>query len=126
MKVFQPQKRYRLHPGYIAWILHRVTGVLLGLYLFLHIWVIHYLAQGEQAFNEVMSVVQSPLFLVLEVGLLGTVVYHGINGLRVILVDYGNMAKREIFRKAVYVTFALCAAIIIAGGIPMLMHAFSH
>ncbi len=126
MKVFQPQKRYRLHPGYIAWILHRVTGVLLGLYLFLHIWVIHYLAQGEQAFNKVMGIVQSPLFLVLEVGLLGTVVYHGINGLRVILVDYGNMAKREIFRKAVYVTFALSAAIIIAGGIPMLMHAFSH
>ncbi len=119
MKVFQPKVRYKLHPGYIAWILHRATGVLLGLYLFLHIWVIHHLAQGEASFNEVMSVVQSPFFHLLEIGLLGTVVYHGINGLRVVFIDYGNLAKREIMRKAVYAVFAVSALLIIVGAIPM-------
>ncbi len=125
-KVFQPKKRYKLHPGYVAWILHRVTGILLGGYLFLHVWVIHHLSKGEEAFNSVMSVVQSPLFHLLEIGLLGTVVYHAINGLRVIFIDYGNLAQREIFRKAVYVTFFVSVALIIVGSIPMVRAAFGH
>ncbi len=99
-------------------------GVLLGLYLFLHIWVIHHLSQGEQAFNEVMAVVQSPLFHLLEIGLLGTVVYHGLNGLRVVFIDYGNLAKREIMQKAVFAVFAVSAILILAGAIPMLRLAF--
>jgi len=119
MKVFQPKVRYKLHPGYLAWILHRVTGVLLGLYLFLHIWVIHHLAQGEEAFNEVMAVVQSPFFHLMEIGLLGTVVYHGINGLRVVLIDYGNLGKRELMQKAVYAVFAVSVLLIVIGAIPM-------
>jgi len=120
MKVFEAKVRYKMHPGYLSWILHRVTGVLLGLYLFLHIWVIHHLAQGEEAFDEVMGIVQAPLFHLLEIGLLGTVVYHGLNGLRVVFMDYGNLARREIMRKAVYAVFAVSAVLILVGAVPML------
>lgn len=125
-RVFQPKRRYKMHPGYLAWILHRVTGILLGGYLFLHIWVIHHLAKGEEAFNDVMSVVQSPLFHFLEIGLLGTVVYHAVNGLRVIFIDYGNLAQREIFRKATYATFAISIILIAIGAIPMIRAALGH
>lgn len=125
-RVFQPKKRYRLHPGYLAWILHRITGVLLGGYLFLHVWVIHHLSKGEEAFNGVMAVVQSPLFHLLEIGLLGTVVYHAINGLRVVFIDYGNLAKRELFRKAVYATFVVSMILVIVGAIPMIKAALGH
>ncbi|MGQ9669848.1 MAG: succinate dehydrogenase, cytochrome b556 subunit [Desulfosoma sp.] len=118
--VFQPKVRYKMHSGYLAWILHRATGILLSLYLFLHIWVIHHLAQGEEAFNEVMVVVQSPLFHLLEIGLLATVVYHGLNGLRVVFIDYGNLAQRQIMRKAVYAVLAVSAVLVAAGAVPML------
>ncbi len=124
--VIKPKVSYRFHPGYIAWILHRVTGILLGLYLFLHIWVIHHIAKGEEAFNEVMAVVQSPFFHLMEIGLVGIVVYHAVNGLRVVFVDYGNLAKREIFRKAIYVTFAVSVVLILIGSIPMIKAAFGH
>ncbi len=120
MKVFEAKVKYKMHPGYLSWILHRVTGVLLGLYLLLHIWVIHHLAQGEEAFNAVMGIVQSPLFHLLEIGLLGTVVYHGLNGLRVVFIDYGSLARREIMRKAVYAVFAVSAVLILVGAVPML------
>ena len=50
MKAYPPKVRYRLHPGYIAWILHRVTGLGLVLYLFMHIWVIHHISRGKEAF----------------------------------------------------------------------------
>jgi len=126
MKVFQMKMRYRLLPGYVAWILHRATGIMLALYLPLHIWVIHHLAQGEQAFNDVMAVVQSPLFHVLEIGLLGTVLYHGFNGLRVVFVDYGNLARLPVLRKACYVVFAVTAVLTLIGAVPMLQLAFGH
>jgi len=126
MKVFQMKMRYRLLPGYVAWILHRATGIMLALYLPLHIWVIHHLAQGEQAFNDVMAVVQSPLFHILEIGLLGTVLYHGFNGLRVVFVDYGNLARLPVLRKACYVVFAVTAVLTLIGAVPMLQLAFGH
>jgi len=126
MKVFQMKMRYRLLPGYVAWILHRATGIMLALYLPLHIWVIHHLAQGEQAFNDVMAVVQSPLFHILEIGLLGTVLYHGFNGLRVVFVDYGNLARLPVLRKACYVVFAVTVVLTLIGAVPMLQLAFGH
>ncbi|MEJ5347242.1 MAG: succinate dehydrogenase, cytochrome b556 subunit [Desulfosoma sp.] len=122
--VYQPKVRYKLHPGYLAWILHRATGILLGLYLFLHIWVIHHLAQGEEAFNEVMAIVQSPFFHLLEIGLLATVVYHGLNGLRVVFIDYGNLANRGLMRKAVYAVLGVSAVLVAVGAVPMLRLAF--
>ncbi|HEC31562.1 MAG TPA: hypothetical protein ENI41_03615, partial [Deltaproteobacteria bacterium] len=87
MKVFQPQKRYRLHPGYIAWILHRVTGILLGLYLFLHIWVIHYLAQGEQA----LSLIHIYIFDIAK--------YGDTLGLRMTMATNGTLLTRELVEK---------------------------
>ena len=126
MKSYQMKVSYKLLPGYIAWLLHRATGILLALYLPLHIWVIHHLAEGEESFNAVMSTVQSPLFHMLEVGLLGTVLYHGINGLRVVFIDYGNLAKRTGLRRACYAVFAVSIILTLIGAVPMLKLAFGH
>jgi len=117
-------RRYRLHVGTIAWILHRVTGLLLVFYLMLHIWVIHHVAQGPEGFNRVMSAVQSPLFLFLEIGLLGTVLYHAFNGLRIIIVEFsreGVEAHKQIFAAMMAVAIML----FLVGGVPMFIH-FLH
>ncbi len=37
---------YRWHAGYVAWLLNRITGILITFYLVMHIWVIHHLAHG--------------------------------------------------------------------------------
>ena len=120
MKAYPPKVHYRLHPGYIAWILHRITGIGLVFYLILHVWVIHHIAQGPQAFNEVMAVVQSPLFHFLEVGLLACVAFHAINGIRVILIDYGNAAEKPLIAKWVWAVVGLTAVLTVIGGIPMI------
>ncbi|KIX11322.1 succinate dehydrogenase, cytochrome b556 subunit [Dethiosulfatarculus sandiegensis] len=124
MKAYPPKVHYRLHPGYVAWILHRVTGLGLALYLFMHIWVIHNISRGKEAFNEVMAVVQSPIFHILEIGLLGCVVFHGLNGIRVVLLDYAGAADKGPHKTWVWATLAVSAAITVIGGIPMLQMAF--
>lgn len=120
MKAYPPKVHYRLHSGYIAWILHRLTGLALALYLFMHIWVIHHISQGKEAFNQVMAVVQSPLFHILEIGLLACVAYHAVNGIRVVLIDYGPAAERGPHVGWAWGALIITAVVTVAGGIPML------
>jgi succinate dehydrogenase / fumarate reductase cytochrome b subunit len=124
MKAYSPKVHYRLHPGYVAWLLHRITGLGLALYLFMHIWVIHHISRGPEQFNQVMGVVQSPLFHLMEVALLGAVVFHGLNGIRVILLDYGNAAAKGPHTAWVWATLGAAALLTVLGGIPMLQLAF--
>jgi len=83
---------YRWHAGYVAWLLNRLTGVAITFYLLLHIWVIHHLAQGRESYQRVMDFLSSPLFSFLELGLIGVVLYHMMNGIRLVLIDFGNGA----------------------------------
>ncbi len=124
MKPHPPINHYKFHPGYIAWILHRVTGLGLALYIFMHIYVIHYISQGKEAFNEVMAIVQSPIFHLAEVTLLGAVAFHALNGIRVVLIDYGSAADKGPHKVWVVAVLAVAAVLTLAGGIPMLSLAF--
>ena len=88
-------KRYRIHAGTFAWILHRLSGLGLIFYLLLHIWVISHLSGGEKSFDAVMHVFGNPLFKLLEVGLVGVILYHLFNGLRITLIDMGVLIERQ-------------------------------
>lgn len=78
-----------IETGTVAWILHRITGVFLVVYLLIHIFVIGQSVRGQAAFNAALHFVESPVFVVLDAGLIGIVTYHGLNGLRVIAFDLG-------------------------------------
>ena len=111
-------QRYRWHVGSFAWFLHRVTGVLLSLYLIIHIWVVRTISQGPEGFNKMMAAVQTPLFLLFEVGLLGTVLYHSLNGFRLLLVDMGWGVRHQ---KGLFVLlFVLGLVILVIGAVPVL------
>jgi succinate dehydrogenase / fumarate reductase cytochrome b subunit len=88
-------QRYRIHLGTAAWILHRLSGLALILYLLTHIWVIHHLIGGQGSFDKTMKFFNNPLFKALEIGLVGVILYHLWNGLRVTLVDIGVMVEKQ-------------------------------
>ena len=88
-------KRYRIHAGTFAWILHRLSGLGLIFYLLLHIWVISHLSGGEESFDGIMHAFGSPLFKFLEVGLVGVILYHLFNGLRITLIDMGVLVEKQ-------------------------------
>jgi succinate dehydrogenase / fumarate reductase cytochrome b subunit len=81
---------YRWHAGYVAWLLNRITGIAITFYLVLHIWVIQHLAQGPEKYGKVMEFLSSKFFTLLEFGLIGAVLYHMMNGIRVVLIDLGR------------------------------------
>jgi succinate dehydrogenase / fumarate reductase cytochrome b subunit len=77
--------------GMWAWVLHRLTGLGLALYLFIHIVLMGLsLLRGEEAFDAALSVLMgSRFFGSLETLLLAAVLYHGFNGIRILLFDMG-------------------------------------
>jgi succinate dehydrogenase / fumarate reductase cytochrome b subunit len=123
---YRPKTAYRWHLGFIAWLLHRLTGLVLVFYLFLHLYVLHNLARGPGRFDWVMSLVQNPAARFLEWCLLAVVVYHSVNGLRIVFLDYGPLAGRENYVKWTLAAFAVTAALIILGGLGMIIRLAVH
>jgi len=85
--------------GTAAWILHRISGILLTIYLMMHIVVIGQSVRSKEAFDAALHFVQKPPFVVLDCALAGTVAYHALNGLRLISFDlgWGIRAQKLLF-----------------------------
>lgn len=108
--------------GFISFILRRVTGVALVLYLFVHMWVIGSVNSGPEAFDARLAMVQTPFFKLAEIALLAAVLYHALDGIRLLIVHYLNVTE---YRKSLfYAVFAVAALLMIVGGIPILLFAF--
>jgi len=85
------QARQREHGcpiGITAWVLQRVTAVLLLIFLGVHLGALHYYLFGQHiTFDRVVERLQSPFFVVVDLGLLVTAAFHGLNGIRAVLLD---------------------------------------
>jgi len=77
--------------GMWAWILHRITGLGLVFYILLHTILMGVsLLSGKEGFDATLSVLMgNPVFELLDALLLGAVLYHGFNGIRILLFDVG-------------------------------------
>jgi succinate dehydrogenase / fumarate reductase, cytochrome b subunit len=99
---------YRQHSGSLAYIFHRISGVVLIGYLFVHIWALSSLKNGQAAFQEEMALFTTPPFKVLEWMLGLAVMYHALNGIRIALVDLADGARyHKKLLTAVYVVGVL-------------------
>jgi succinate dehydrogenase / fumarate reductase cytochrome b subunit len=101
----------RLNPylGSWAWLLHRLSGLGLLAYILLHMWVLGSANSGAQAFNQRLGAVQTPLFHVLEIGLIGIIFYHMLNGAAITIVDL--FGKTRVYKA--YTVVGICIFLII-------------
>jgi len=77
-----------------SWVLHRITGVLTFFFLFVHVLDTALVRVSPSTYDEVISSYKTPLVNLLEVGLVGAVLFHALNGLRVMLVDFWSKGPR--------------------------------
>ncbi|HYM20837.1 MAG TPA: succinate dehydrogenase, cytochrome b556 subunit [Candidatus Kapabacteria bacterium] len=101
--------KYKRHPGSWAYVLHRISGIGLTTYLFVHIWALSSLTQGRAAFAEEMKTFTTPPFKFLEWALGILVMFHAFNGIRIAIVDFGAGARRQktLLRLAYSLTIAV-------------------
>ncbi len=80
--------RYRGAIGQWSWVMHRLSGLGVVLFLVLHVidtsWAVFY----PELYVEAIAIYQTPLFTIGEFALVALVVYHALNGLRIIVMDY--------------------------------------
>jgi succinate dehydrogenase / fumarate reductase, cytochrome b subunit len=110
---------YKVKTGMLAWIMHRITGVALAVYLPMHIWVTSNL-QNPEKFDKVMAILNLPLFKLAEIALLGAVIYHTINGARIIMIDWFGKTRQH---SQIFWSLMVVAGILfVSGGIAFIMH----
>lgn len=91
---------YRGQSGMWLWVMHRLTGVGILGFLFLHIADTYLVGLGCKYYNGLVFLYRNPPFRILEFLLVGAVLYHAINGLRIITLDFWPKAvtmQRQLF-----------------------------
>jgi len=77
----------------VHWYLQRITGALLLLLLVMHFWVEHFMAgpvrKGELSFKVIRERISNPWMQGIDIAFLLIALYHGLNGLRNIILDFG-------------------------------------
>jgi succinate dehydrogenase cytochrome b subunit len=101
--------------GMWAWVGHRITGLFLVFYIFMHLAFITTASLSEDGgdFNTLMSTTSSPLFVAMDFLLVVVVIYHAMNGFRVVLFDMGIGIRRQ--KIVFWVCMAIAAVLIVAG-----------
>ena len=85
---------YRGREGMWTWVAHRVTGVLIFFFLFAHVLDTALVRVSPDAYNRIMDTYKTPVVNLMEVGLVGAVLYHALNGLRVMAIDFWSKGTR--------------------------------
>ena len=96
----------------INWVLQRVTGALLVILLAMHFWVEHFMAgpvrEGKLSFEVIQARIANPWMQAVDLSFLFIALYHGLNGLRNIILDFSIITPRAA---------RFCTVVIILGGL---------
>jgi succinate dehydrogenase / fumarate reductase cytochrome b subunit len=123
----------RLNLERYFYTLHRLGGIVLVGYLFLHVYTTSTRLRGPLAWESFLVTIENPLVYAGEWLLVAVVAFHGLNGIRLILAELGlsvGKPRRPIYphrpstlgRKQRYIIWFL----MIVGGILLLGAALEY
>ena len=80
--------RGRAHRGFAAFVIHRVSGLLLALFLPLHFWALGTAIEGEARFETFLRWTDHPLVKFAEFGLVVLLAAHLAGGVRLLALEF--------------------------------------
>ena len=110
---------YRGDPGMWSWVLHRITGVSIFFFLFVHVLDTAMIRVNPNTYDQIIDTYKSPIIGLMEIGLVACVLYHALNGVRIILVDFWSKGHKYQ-RQMLWVISAIFVVVFAAGAIRML------
>ncbi len=105
---------YRGGQGMWSWVAHRITGVLVFFFLFTHVLDTALVRVSPETYNAIIETYKNPLVNLLEVGLVGAVLFHALNGLRIVAVDFWSKGVRYQ-RQMLWVVLGVWVAVMVPG-----------
>ena len=79
---------YRGGLGQLSWVLHRVTGIGIFAFLLLHIFDIFLVGFDPLYFDTLAILYHHPLMRIGHIFLFFSVLFHAVNGMRIIVLDF--------------------------------------
>jgi fumarate reductase subunit D len=102
--------------GFIAAMLHRLSGVALAIFLPLHFLALATALQGAKALDSFLTLTRNPLVEMAEFGLVAALVLHMTLGLRVLAIEFFD------FREKTATIVSVCAAAACAAGLVFVLN----
>ena len=106
-----------------SWVLHRITGVSIFFFLFAHVVDTAMVRVSPETYNTAVETYKNPVVGLMEVGLVGAVLFHALNGIRVMLVDFWSKGPR-FQRPMLWIIIAVWVVVMIPGAYFMLQRSF--
>lgn len=110
--------RARGHPAYWAFLVHRVSGLLLTVFLPLHFWALGQALQGEARFDSFLRWTEQPLVKIAETALVLLLAAHMAGGTRLLMLEF--LAWRNWQQSLL----AAAAGVSVAAGLVFLLNVF--
>jgi succinate dehydrogenase / fumarate reductase, cytochrome b subunit len=101
---------YRGQAGMFAWLLHRLTGIGVLLFVFAHVIDTALIGWGPGAYNKAIQLYRMTGFRIGEILLVGAVLYHALNGIRITIMDFWpqtTLVQKRLYTAVVAVFLAL-------------------
>ena len=103
---------YRGKSGQWAFVLHRITGFLVFFFLLLHVVDVSLINIDAELYNEVHDLYGNVMLRLFEVGLLAALIYHALNGVRIVMIDFfpGSIrSEKRMFTVVLFLSVVLTA-----------------
>jgi succinate dehydrogenase hydrophobic anchor subunit len=90
--------------GMGPWLGQRVTAVLVIVTIIIHLVLTHFVAAGELSYDNIAERLAGGAVFVNDIVLLVAVVFHALNGVRMVVLDWGfaNAGARRILDLALW------------------------
>jgi succinate dehydrogenase / fumarate reductase, cytochrome b subunit len=116
---------YRGKVGMWSWVLHRITGVAIFFFLLVHVLDTALVRLDPASYNGVIGTYKTQIIGFGELGLVAAILFHALNGIRIILIDF--WPKGTKLQNVMFWIVVAVAAILFAGFAPIhLMHVLSE
>lgn len=116
---------YKGDPGMWSWVAHRVSGVAIFFFLFVHVLDTALVTVSPETYNSVIDSYKSPIVGLMEIGLVALVLFHALNGLRIVAVDFWSKGARYQ-RQMLWAVLAIWVVVFAAGAARLLFLLFQH
>jgi fumarate reductase subunit D len=84
----------RTQPGFVAAVLHRLSGIALAIFVPFHFLALATVLDGADALDSFLSVTDDPFVKLSEAGLVSALALHMALGLRVLAIEFLGVRER--------------------------------
>ena len=111
--------RYRGREGMVAWAFHRISGIGIWAFVVLHVIDIYLVGGDPRLYDELLAFYASPAGRLMEVLLGAALLYHALNGMRIIIIDLWP-AMTHYHRQIWWASWAIFVGVGIPGALIIL------